>query len=98
MAKLLQLSIKDAQRIFGELETAITTANLDDISESSHALKSVAAQVGALKVQNLARQLEGMGKMAALAEATATFKALEPAFQDFMAYLNKAMYRQETHM
>ncbi len=61
-SKLVELTLRDADSFIEELSNAIKKGNLKAIAENAHPLKSIMAQVGGIKLSDLARELELKGK------------------------------------
>lgn len=60
--RMIELTLKDSARLAGEIENASLSGDCVALSESAHALKSVSAQVGALGLSAICRDMEQDGK------------------------------------
>jgi CheY-like chemotaxis protein len=58
MKELLNDYLTDAERLRGEINEAVETANLLSLRQASHSLKSTSAMFGAQKLSNLCSELE----------------------------------------
>ncbi len=58
----IEKTIEDIEKLTEELDNAIKNNNCEDIATSAHPLKSVSAQIGFIKLSELAKKMELMGK------------------------------------
>ena len=86
---LIDLTIKDGERIYAEVQKAVDENNASDLDESAHALKSIARQAGGRTLGKFCLELEMMGKKNEMAGARATFEAMSGAYQIFLATIQK---------
>lgn len=60
--RMIDLTLKDSARLAEEIETAVNANDSAALAESAHALKSVSAQVGALGLSGICKDMEMDGK------------------------------------
>jgi HPt (histidine-containing phosphotransfer) domain-containing protein len=83
-ATFVELTLKDSARIYTEIAQAVTAGNMADLTESAHALKSVAGQIGGHELSGLCRELEIIGGNGCLDDAAATFDHVQAAYRAFV--------------
>lgn len=84
---LIDTMTEAAPELLAELQAGIQTGEAKRISDAAHALKSSAAQLGALPFSRLCLQLEQWGKAADVAAARHIQADIEPAFQHMIQAL-----------
>lgn len=60
--RMIELTLKDSARLADEIEVAVNTEDSAALADSAHALKSVSAQVGALGLSAICKEMEMDGK------------------------------------
>lgn len=60
--KIISATVDDIQRLMLDIEEAISNADSRALREAAHSLKSVSAQPGALRLSEMAKQMEVAGK------------------------------------
>ncbi len=94
-SKIIELTLKDADNFMGNIEQAMKQKNSEEFGLESHSLKSVAAQVGAVKLSEIAKELERKGKGNEMEDVTVLFSALQSEYelvkQALLKYTKKAL-------
>jgi|GEM_PF-5190270 len=88
ISELIDLSLKDSSRLYGELAQAIISNNAASVADCAHALKSVASQIGGNELARLCKVVELMAKEEKLNEAPAEFEKIRIAYQEFIKSIN----------
>lgn len=57
-ARLVRVYLENSQRLLGELQAAMTSADADAVRRAAHSIKSTSANIGANRLSQLARTLE----------------------------------------
>lgn len=78
--KLLQEYLNNAPELLKNIDVAMRENNANGLILPTHSLKSSSANVGAMQVSALAKQLEFMGKEKSVQEATACWQAMQIAY------------------
>ncbi|KOR32893.1 hypothetical protein TI05_04410 [Achromatium sp. WMS3] len=78
---LLQAYIDNVTIIFKEIQQGIQQHDATIITRPAHSLKSSSANIGAMQVSELAKQLEFIGRENRMDEADACWQALQIAYQ-----------------
>lgn len=87
--RMIELTLKDSARLYGEIETAVTSRDAALLADSAHALKSVSAQVGATALSALCRVLEKNGKSGELEDVIETFSSFKIAYEKAVEQISK---------
>jgi PAS domain S-box-containing protein len=89
IGEVIQVFNEDAPQLLQEMQRALTDQDADLFRRAAHSLKSNSAQFGALKLSELAKELEMAGKEGRLAEvsekvalAAAEYESVRKALQE----------------
>lgn len=66
LKELVDLFVTDTPPRLSELDTAFNAGDADTVASVAHSLKSSSANLGALRLSDLCRELEAAGRAAAL--------------------------------
>ncbi len=84
LAELVDTYLSDSPQLLSQLHSSLAASNADEFRRAAHSLKSSSANLGALKLSAIAKELEMMGKAGALdgaepriAEAESEFKQVQ---------------------
>ena len=80
LARVIALYLDEAPRLLKDLRLAIERQDGPGVAQAAHALKSSSGNLGAERVVQLCRQLEGLGQADALASAGTLLKALQAEY------------------
>lgn len=81
VARLMRIYLDSSRALLGRAEAALAAGDAAALQHAAHPLKSSSANVGALTLAELCRQLEALGKEARLDEAQALFDAVRQEHQ-----------------
>ncbi len=85
LKELLDFFLEIAPQQLDELDAAIAAGDVAGAGLQAHSMKGGAANVGAVRMAAIARELEMMAKGGALGGATALAESLRAAFADLQA-------------
>lgn len=91
--KVVSQYLTTAPQLLQTLQDAVTRQEAETVHHAAHSLKSCSAQVGALQVAALSKDLEIGGKTNTLTSAASTFTALENAYQTVRIILEQRLER-----
>jgi CheY-like chemotaxis protein len=87
--EVIEVFNEDAPKLLRDLQQALTTHDADLFRRAAHSLKSNSAEFGAMKLSEMAKELEIMGKAGRLAEvsdkvarAEAEYEIVKKALQE----------------
>jgi HPt (histidine-containing phosphotransfer) domain-containing protein len=87
--EVIEVFNEDAPKLLHDMQQALTTHDADLFRRAAHSLKSNSAEFGAVKLSEMAKELEIMGKEGRLAEvaekvarAIAEYEIVKEALQD----------------
>ena len=75
--KVLKIYLDDSPRLVDQVSEAISTGDPDGLRLSAHSLKSSSAQIGALRLSELCRKLEALGRGASTSGADGLWEELK---------------------
>lgn len=78
--KLIATYLRDASQRLADIRQAHTDSNQELLTRSAHTIKSSSAQVGAMAVSGLAKDIELASRAGKFAEAGAALPALDAEF------------------
>lgn len=78
--RMIELTLKDSARLASEIEAAIAAQDAAGLADSAHALKSVSAQIGALGLSAICKEMEMAGKAEQLDGTPDMFARFTPAY------------------
>lgn len=81
VAEVISIFLEEAPRHLDALEGALAEGDADALRSAAHTLKSSSAQLGAMRVSELARKLEASGDAGKVAEAADDVGAARGAFE-----------------
>ncbi|WP_300443347.1 response regulator [Zoogloea sp.] len=81
VTRLMRVYLDSSRALLGRAEAALAAGDAAALQHAAHPLKSSSANVGALTLAELCRQLEALGKEARLDEAQALFDAVRQEHQ-----------------
>jgi len=74
LQEMISIFLEDTDILIGELTDAIKSENKELFTRSAHTLKSTSANIGAVKLSEMGKELEMMGKNGGLKKATVQMK------------------------
>lgn len=80
IGELIDTFLADAPRMLADMHRALAASNADDFRRAAHSFKSNSATFGAFELSGLAKELEMMGKAAAMDGAPGKLKQLEKEY------------------
>jgi len=81
--------LADGARLVAGLEQALAAGKGEDLRRAAHSLKSNSANLGAITLAELSRELEALGKTGMLSEAAPTAAQIKAEFERVKAALEK---------
>jgi len=81
LAKVIRLYLTDSAKLMQRIEAAVTQGDAEQLRNAAHGLKSCSANLGALKMAGLCKELEGMGWENRLQNARSILDVLEFEYQ-----------------
>jgi len=81
LLELISIFLDDTPAQLMELAHAIATSNAESVMHHGHSLKSSCAQLGALQLSELCRQLEAMGRAKDIRSAQPVLVAAQAEFE-----------------
>lgn len=90
LAEITKIFLEDCPRRLHELEQAVKESNAIGVSRAAHSLKGMVACFGARPAQELAGEMEGLGKAGYLAKTSDLLPALLLEFARVMNHLKMA--------
>ncbi len=85
LSEFIETYLNNCQRLLGSIETALQTANLQNVYLSAHQLKGGSGSIGATQVYQLALQLEQQAR-----SGEVDIVALQPVYQQLQSACNSA--------
>jgi CheY-like chemotaxis protein/HPt (histidine-containing phosphotransfer) domain-containing protein len=84
--QIMELAIKDAHKLFGELQTEMDAVNINikEAGEVAHAMKSAVRQIGGERLARACQRAEKAGKDGDLQELHAAFEQIKGNFDAFI--------------
>ena len=89
--RVIGLYCQKSPGLIAKIQQGLTDNNNEILFEAAHSLKSSSGNVGAQKVQHLARQLEQLGRNNQIGGAQSLVTELEMTFQETKGALNKKL-------
>ena len=77
--ELVDTYLEDAPKLVREMETALQTGDEEAFRRAAHSLKSNSATFGAMRLSNLAKELEMLARENKLGAAAALLPGVQPA-------------------
>ena len=77
LARIIGLYLDEAARLKGQIAQGIEQNDGSQVRAAAHSLKSSSANVGAMRVSNLSRELEDIGRSGNLEEADIVYAQLD---------------------
>lgn len=93
LAELIQIFLEDCPRQLHELEQGVTEGNAMMINQTAHSLKGMVACFSTRKAQELAAEMESLGKAGDLAKTSALLPHVLLEFACVMNHLATADWR-----
>ncbi len=81
LARLMSLYLAGAPQLVGDIRNAVSHADASVLRQAAHDLKSTSGNIGALRLAEIAAQLEALGRAQDTAGASDLFPALESEFE-----------------
>jgi two-component system, sensor histidine kinase and response regulator len=81
VSKLVTLYLTEASTIISNLGVAVNEKNTQDVFRLAHKLKSSSANVGALYLSSLLKELEALGRQNEIEGTTGLFAAIKEEFE-----------------
>ncbi len=88
VAKVVGMYLEDSQALFERMREAVTAANAEALRKAAHAMKSSSANVGALRLAELCKQMETHGRAGNAHAAASLLADLEAEFTAVRAALD----------
>lgn len=85
---LLSRYLSDSASIIQQLEGALTSSNQDEARRLAHSLKSTSANVGAMPLSELAKELEDLAREGQLGQISTRTSALKDCFAQTQATID----------
>lgn len=86
--EMLSLTLKDAQKYYTKILTAMDAEDIEELHLSSHALKSIMRQIGANQLADICHEIEKSASEQQLKTALTSRSALEQAFEQTLIIFN----------
>ena len=81
MARLMRVYLESSNELLGRAEAALVAGDAAALQQAAHPLKSSSANVGAMTLAELCKQLEALAKATQLDEAAALFDVVRQEYQ-----------------
>ncbi|OKH23544.1 hypothetical protein NIES593_09995 [Hydrococcus rivularis NIES-593] len=91
IAHLIEEYLKTAPQYLEQIRDAIASSNLEQLRQSSHALGSSSATLGAVRFAKLCKQFENLARSGTLSNTTALSLELETQYQQTIEALEKLL-------
>ena len=91
LERLINMYLDDADQHGRRLEQAVQSQNAEAVEQEAHSIRGGAGQVGAKTLQELAAELEGMGRSAYLDKASEAITAFSQEFDRVAEYLREEL-------
>jgi len=95
VGEVIQLYLTDAPRLKEAMEAAGLRGDGDGLRKAAHTLKSSSANIGALGLADLCRELERIGRQGKLENIEQVLSELEKEYHRVLAALQKEATRVE---
>jgi signal transduction histidine kinase/DNA-binding response OmpR family regulator/HPt (histidine-containing phosphotransfer) domain-containing protein len=95
LSKVIHLYLADSSKSMQGIEEAVNQGSADRLRNVAHGLKSSSANLGALKMARLCKELEAMGLENQLANAHATLDVLENEYRAVCSALQSELEQQK---
>ncbi len=89
LATLIDLYMTHSPALMRGIEAAVAGANVDELYQSAHALKSSTANLGGSRLGAIARDCEALARQGRLAEAGQILPRIQAEYADFCAALSR---------
>ena len=89
LGELMDTYFGDAPQLLAAMRGALADGNVEEFRRAAHSLKSNSANLGAMTLSGLAKELEMMGKAGALDGAAEKIPAVEAEYARVRAALEK---------
>jgi PAS domain S-box-containing protein len=83
--------LSDSEELISILRSAASTIDAGHLQKTAHAMKGASANVGAMHMAEIARQLEVLGKSSTMTGAIALIEAMEREFENVKNEINAIM-------
>lgn len=77
LQELVEMYIEDAENLLAELQGALSRAEPDEFARTAHKLKGSSANMGAVRISEMAKTLEELGKSERIEDANQLMGHLE---------------------
>ncbi|HRY14903.1 MAG TPA: Hpt domain-containing protein, partial [Candidatus Competibacteraceae bacterium] len=91
LARLIELYLRDAPRLIEQMKQAIADEDYEMLRMAAHTLKSSSANIGALPLQGLCKELEMQARRRQVTDAEAQRVGIEQAFTAAQAMLRREL-------
>ena len=81
IGEVIEVFNEDAPKLLQDMRQALTTHDADLFRRAAHSLKSNSAEFGAVKLSEMAKELEMMGKEGRLAEVSEKVARAEAEYE-----------------
>jgi CheY-like chemotaxis protein/HPt (histidine-containing phosphotransfer) domain-containing protein len=86
-SEFITLYIEDATRLIANMHQALEQGRIEDFTRASHSLKSSSAQIGAMQLSSLCRELEIRSRMHELEQSRELLAQVTTAYEQVKALL-----------
>lgn len=89
LTELINSYFASSSELFAQMQKALAENNIDEFRRAAHSLKSTSANLGALRLSSLARELEQMGLVGQLDGAAGKIARAQREYAMVQAELEK---------
>jgi HPt (histidine-containing phosphotransfer) domain-containing protein len=83
--------LQESSLVVVQLEKQLNTGSVAEVRQTAHKLKGMCSSVTATTVASLSNRIQQAAMQDNLAEASAAFKELKPAFNELVSYLQESI-------
>lgn len=84
--QIMEIFFDETEKQIKKMQTAISTNEIEDVQRLAHSIKGAASNLGALRVQETAFNLEIIGNESKIKEAPPVFNKLQNDFKQVKEY------------
>ena len=95
LKQIINNYLEDAPELWQKILTAITAKDGEELKNSAHTLRSSSANLGAMKLANLCKQLENLGRSGNIANANEFISAAEAEYHQVISALKMHLQQLE---
>ncbi|MCK7505559.1 MAG: response regulator [Desulfobacterales bacterium] len=94
LSRIISIYLADSERAVGELKDAVTALEASVIHRTAHALKSSSANVGAMRLSALFKEMEAAGRLKSLTETADLLGRVESEYKVVRAALGEGIEKE----